>query len=109
MLSAAFSHGPLFAMLIEERDVQGAVIERITAASFSSESIVWRKYATDEGDYGHTVPSVCTQRINIPPSISVGRNRCIEVKSCSNASAASRPESAAIGTPGPGWVLPPAM
>jgi hypothetical protein len=70
--------------------------------------IIGREYAADEGDNRQSEAVVGAERIDIPPGVAIGWNRFIEAKSSRSASDASWPESAAIGTPGPGCTLPPA-
>ena len=94
--------------LAVNRDIDGAMIERIGGTFSPGERIVWRKHAADERDDGDAVLSVAAQRIDIPPRITVWRNDPGEVRSASRLIAADRPANAAIGTPGPGCVLPPA-
>lgn len=106
--AAALSHRPEFASVVVQRNIQGTVVERITATSASCQRVVGRKDAADKANNREAVTRVCTQCINVPPDISAGSNRRIEAKSSATASAANRPEMAAIGTPGPGCVLPPA-
>jgi hypothetical protein len=75
----------------------------------------------DEGDEGKAVAAAVGDGIDIPPGIATGFDGDIEARpperkirerrrsrSCISASAASRPEIAAIGTPAPGCVPPPA-
>jgi hypothetical protein len=52
--------------------------------------------------------TIVTQRINIPPEVIAGIYRLVELRRTINAATACRPDKAAIGTPGPGWTLPPA-
>jgi hypothetical protein len=77
-------------------------------AAAPTEGVVGREDTAQEGDQRNAVLAVLTQRIDIPPDIAVQRDLAVESRSAISADAASRPESAAIGTPGPGWVLPPA-
>ncbi len=107
-VTAALGHRPVFVPLSVKRDVDCTVIKRISTAMLAGKSVVRRENAADEGDDREPVPAVRAYRIDVPPDIAVGRNRRIEAKSAITASAAKRPEIAAIGTPGPGCVLPPA-
>ncbi len=70
--------------------------------------IVGREDRADEDDDDEAVAAVIAQRVDIPPGIAVLRDVEREVRSAITADAASRPEVAAIGTPAPGWTLPPA-
>ena len=54
------------------------------------------------------VAAVIAQAVEIPPTIAPWRNGRVEARDASRLCAASRPESIAIGTPGPGWIPPPA-
>jgi hypothetical protein len=54
------------------------------------------------------VPAVVAEGVDIPPEITTRRDRLVEARCPSSVSAASRPDIAAIGTPGPGCTLPPA-
>jgi hypothetical protein len=77
-------------------------------AAPATERVIGREDAAEESDQRNPVLPVRAQRIDIPPDITVQRDRAIEARSAIRADAAMRPDSAAIGTPGPGWVLPPA-
>ena len=46
--------------------------------------------------------------VDVPPGVAVGRDGQVEARSARIAAAACRPESAAIGMPGPGCTPPPA-
>jgi hypothetical protein len=77
-------------------------------AAAPAERVVGREDAAQEGDQRDAVLAVLAQRVDVPPDIAVQRDRAVEARSAISADAAIRPERAAIGTPGPGWVLPPA-
>lgn len=81
---------------------------RISLSAASSPGVVGGEDATDQRDDGDAVLSVVAQCIDIPPLIGIVGQRLIETRSAVTLAAASRPDSAAIGTPGPGCVLPPA-
>jgi hypothetical protein len=85
--------------LAVESDVDGAVVER---APPSGPSIVRGKDAADEGDDSQRVLSVIADRVYVPPGIAARIDLLVEPRSWRILSAASRPESAAIGAPGPG-------
>jgi hypothetical protein len=91
-----------------ERDVDRAEILRIALSQPPRRSVVRRENAADEGNDRQRMLAVVTYRIDVPPDIAAGCNRRVEPKSIKTRAAASRPDSAAIGTPGPGCVLPPA-
>ena len=80
----------------------------IGTAATSRPCVIGREYAADKGDDGEGVAPIVAYRIDIPPGIAAGRNLPVEARSASTASAAKRPDNAAIGTPGPGCTLPPA-
>ena len=101
-------HRPALAVLAVDRDIDRAMIERIGRAVAPRQGVVRREHAADEGNDGDAVLAVVTQRIDIPPGIAVLGDWLIEPRSSIRQAAAERPDSAAIGTPGPGWVLPPA-
>lgn len=104
----ALGHGPTFSIPAVERDVHRAVVERIAFPMCARPGVIGREHAADEGDDCEAVLSVTAQRVDIPPRITAGRDVLIESKSARTAAAANWPEIAAIGTPGPGCVLPPA-
>jgi hypothetical protein len=106
--ATSFGHRPVLSVFSVKRNVHRAVIQRVAVATSSHVGVVGRKYAADESDDGYSIAAICAQSVDIPPDISARRNWPIEAKSVSIASAASQPEIAAIGTPGPGCVLPPA-
>ena len=91
-----------------ERHVERAVVAWIGRAAAPRPGVVGREHAADEGDQGEALRLVVAQRIDVPPGIAARRDRAVEAESASTLAAASRPEIAAIGTPAPGWVLPPA-
>ena len=97
-----------FAAFAIDRHIDRAMIERIGNAFASRERVIGRKHAADEGNDGDAVLTVVAQRVDVPPRIAVGVDHPREVRSASRLEAAARPDSAAIGTPGPGCVLPPA-
>ncbi len=103
----AFGHRP-GGWLAVEGDVERAVAKRVGGAVSSGEAVIGREDAAEEGDQGDAVGAIVAERVDIPPDIAVRRDRAVEARSSIRADAASRPERAAIGTPGPGWVLPPA-
>jgi len=98
----------MLAMFAIERDVQRAMIERVAAAEAAGKRIIGREDATNEGDQRDALLAVVAQRVDIPPRIAVFRDGAVEARSAIRLAAAIRPDSAAIGTPGPGWALPPA-
>ena len=52
--------------------------------------------------------AVVADGVDVPPEISARRDRLVEPRCAISAAAANWPESAAIGTPGPGCTPPPA-
>jgi hypothetical protein len=102
---AALGHGPAMTLAAVQCNVERTVVCRIGAPA---PGVIGREHAADEGNDGDAILLAVTYRIDVPPTIAAGRDRLVEAKSVSTECAASRPESAAIGTPGPGWTLPPA-
>ncbi len=100
-------HGPAVLWSIK-RNIHRTKIFRITQALAPRPRIVRRKYTTDKSNDRQAVLSIITLRVEIPPAISTSGNYLVKARSCNSASAARMPESAAIGTPGPGCTLPPA-
>ena len=100
----AFGHGPTGARAVE-RYVQ---TDMVFGGFAPRPGVVGREDAADEGDDRQSVVAVVAERVQVPPAIPAGADRRREVESASRHSTASRPDSAAIGTPGPGCTLPPA-
>ena len=112
-VSAALGEGPAFPALPVERHVQRAVVQGIADAAPAGQRVVGREDAADKADQRDSVAAVVAQRVDVPPSVAVVRDRPVEARpvearSASRLAAAIRPESAAIGMPAPGCVLPPA-
>lgn len=105
--SSAFGHGPSAAPAVQpvKCDVHGAVIQRVISAG---QGIVRRKNAADKGNQRKAVSTVVAEGVDVPPGVAPWGNVRIEARSASSVRAAIRPESAAIGKPGPGCVPPPA-
>jgi hypothetical protein len=82
------------------------MVDRVAAAALQ---IVRREDASEEADDGEAVLAVIPDRVEIPPGIAARRDGAIEARSFMQAATASRADKAAIGTPAPGWVLPPAQ
>ena len=104
----AFGECPAVCAAAVQCDVEGAVIERVCRAAPPGERVVRRKDTADKRNQGYGVAAVVAQPVDIPPDIAIRRDPAVEAKSCNRLAAASRPDNAAIGTPGPGWTLPPA-
>jgi hypothetical protein len=102
----SLGHRPGGASGAVQGDVDRAVV---VGRAPARQLVIGREDAADKGDDGQPVGAVRAGCVDIPPGIAVGRDRDVETRSLSKHSAASRPESAAIGTPAPGWVLPPAQ
>ncbi len=105
---ASFSHRPATGARAVQDDVEGAMISRIDRRSPPGELVIRRENAADKGDDGKSKAFILAYRVDIPPEVAIVVDFLIEAKSIAMASAAIRPERAAIGTPAPGWVLPPA-
>ena len=91
-----------------ERHVQRAEILRLASAPASRARVIGREHAAHEADDGEAMAAIVAQAVEIPPTVAALRDRSIEARNASRLSAARRPESIAIGTPGPGCTLPPA-
>lgn len=89
-------------------DIQGAVIVGIAVPEAACCRVVGRKNTTDERNERDRISAVVAYAVDIPPNVAILRDGLAEVRSSTMLAAASRPDSAAIGTPGPGCVLPPA-
>lgn len=89
-----------------ERDIERCVVHRIAP---TAGLVIGREDAAQERDDGQTMASVVADCIDIPPCVAAGWNRRVEARSVISVRAASCPDKAAIGTPAPGWVLPPAQ
>jgi hypothetical protein len=105
-MRGAFGHGPAPTARSVQRDIDGAMI---IGASSPAQLVIRRKDAADEGDDGQAEAAVFAEGVDIPPGIAVWRDGDVEARSLSRHSTAWNAESAAIGTPAPGWVLPPAQ
>jgi hypothetical protein len=81
---------------------------RTRAAGAPGATVVGREDAADEGDQRQRVAAVVAEGIDVPPEISTRLDRRVESRRAISVAAASRPDIAAIGTPGPGCTLPPA-
>ena len=84
------------------------MLARIALAARERAPVVGREHAADERDQGQAVPAVVGEGVDVPPEIATARDRLVESRLAISAAAASRPDIAAIGTPGPGCTLPPA-
>lgn len=100
--AAALCHGPVLALLAIDRDVQRAMIEWVAAAETPCKRVIRREDAADEGDERDALFAIVAQRVDIPPRVAVFWNDPVEARSAIRLVAAIRPDSAAIGTPGPG-------
>lgn len=106
---APFGHRPMVAAREVEGQVDGAVPFGRRAAEPPGEGVIGREDRAEEDDRDEGEAAVVAQRIEIPPAIATGREGRVEARSASTARAACRPERIAIGTPGPGWTVPPAQ
>lgn len=102
---AALGHHPARAFAVE-RDVEAAMVERNIAARLL---VIGRENAADKADDSQPEPLVIAERVDIPPAIALRWYHRVEIRSDSSASLANLPDKAAIGTPAPGWVAPPAQ
>ena len=108
--TATLGHCPAFACRAVQRDVDGAVIFGINRCTMTRKRccVVRRENASDKSDDTYRVLAVVADGIDIPPEIRTRPNRLVEARSAITVAAASWPDNAAIGTPGPGCTLPPA-
>src|SRR5277367_4672904 len=98
----SLGHRPAISGFTIERNIDGAMIERIGRPLAPCECVIGREHAADESDNGDAVFAVVAQCVDIPPRIAIGMDDPCEVRSASRLEAAERPDSPAIGTPGPG-------
>ncbi len=107
--TAALGHAPIRAVWRIQGDVQTDEILGVRMfAQRARPRVVGGEHRTDESDERDAGGAFGIQRVDVPPRIPVRRDDLSEVRSCITCAAAMRPDSAAIGTPGPGWTLPPA-
>jgi len=99
---ATLGHRPATDAASVESHVERAMIDGSGASAAQRMGVVRRENAADECNYGESVLAVVAQRIDIPPLIAAVRQNAVEPQSARSAAAASRPEVAAIGNPGPG-------
>lgn len=107
-LRTVLRKGPALPSTPIERNVQCAIILSNTAVEPARTKVARREHAADECDQRQGVAPVITQRIDVPPQIATLRDLLIKSRSAIRQCAARRPESVAIGKPGPGCTLPPA-
>lgn len=100
-----FGHHPTGTLSVQS-DVQAAMVRRNIATRFL---VIRREDAADKTDNGQPVASVIAERVDIPPAVALRWYHGVEIRSDSRASLAWAPDKAAIGTPAPGWVAPPAQ
>ena len=107
----AFGHRPRLAARAGHRHIDRAVILRRVP---TAQLVIGREDAADKGDDREPVAPAIGSRgvakgVDIPPGIAVRVDLYVEPRSLSRISTARPPLSAAIGTPAPGCVLPPAQ
>ena len=71
-------------------------------------SVIGREHAAHKGNDAQAELAAIAQCVKIPPEVATRLDRLIETRCAIVAAAASLPDIAAMGTPGPGWTLPPA-
>ena len=110
MAATALSHGPTPSGFAIQGHIEGTEILRWrnTTTEFSCQGVIRREHTPNKRNDGQAMLSVVAQCVDIPPEISTRRDRLVESRSAISVAAASRPDMAAIGTPGPGCTLPPA-
>lgn len=99
----ALRHRPTRGSAVQ-RDIDRAVVLRGDPAGGF---VVGREDAADEADQRQAVDAVRTDGVDIPPRVAAGRDVRVEARSDATARAADCPDRHAIGTPAPGWTLPP--
>jgi hypothetical protein len=104
----ALRHRPMLAAPAVQSDVDRAMIMRGSGTVTAARRIVGGEHAADKSNDREAVLAIIAQRVDVPPSVTIRWDLRIEPRSLTIARAARRPEIAAIGTPGPGCVLPPA-
>ena len=102
---ASFGHCPSFHTFPVKTDIKCHMIFGITP---SGPSIIRGEHRPYHGNDRETEEAVIADCIRIPPSVTSAWNSQIKTWSFRICSAASIPESVAIGTPAPGCTLPPA-
>ena len=111
MRAASLCHGPSFTAFAIQRHIQRAMVFWIgkAASAAACQCIVGRKNTAYKGNDGEAVLAVVAERVDIPPEITTRRDDLVKPRSAISVAAAKRPDMAAIGTPGPGCTLPPAV
>ncbi len=99
---STLGHGPPVTATTIQCDIQRNVILGTGQAQATRYGVVWREHATDKGYDGEAMLAIIAQCIDVPPDVATGAQRDVERWSSRQESAAMRPESAAIGSPGPG-------
>jgi len=107
MAFGAFCHRPS-ALGAIERHIDRAMIFSFGRPALAGAGVIGREHTAHKSNDRQAVLAIIADRINIPPAITIVRNGYIKARSASRASAARIPASVAMGTPGPGCVLPPA-
>jgi hypothetical protein len=97
----ALGHGPAARRAIE-RHIDRAMLLRVCVALASRPFVVGRENAADECDDCQPLLAVIAERVDVPPCVAIAYDGYREIRSCRTHVAAAHPESAAIGTPGPG-------
>lgn len=105
---SAFGHGPAVRATGVQGHIQAAVMVGVGRGRCVSPGVIGREDTANKSDEGQAVAAVIAYCVNVPPKVAAGWNRLVKLRSATRASAAMRPDSAAIGMPGPGWMLPPA-
>lgn len=105
-----FRHGPQMPWLTVQCHIDGAMVLGIDlrTPSFKRPGVVRGKHASYKCNDAQRISSVIAEGIDVPPKVTAGIYGLIKPRCAMVVSAANRPESAAIGTPGPGCTLPPA-
>ena len=113
MPTAAFGHRPTLLTGAVQGNIDGAVVlwvDRVGTPFGPSEctSVIRRENTSDKDNDGDAVLPAVAYAIDIPPEITTRRDDLVESRSAIRQAAANRPDRAAMGTPAPGWTVPPA-
>ena len=110
IVPAAFRHRPALALGPVEDGVDADMVFRNRPGRAAAPpAYLGRKDAADEGDDSEGAAAVIAQRGRHTTKRNHPMATCLSKGESSRiVRAAWRPESAAIGRPGPGWIAPPA-
>lgn len=106
----SFGHRPEMTWRTVKGHVHCAIVFGVDllALTLKSPSVIRRKDTADKSNDAQRILAVVAQGVYVPPKVAASRYGLVEPRYAITVSAANRPERAAMGTPGPGWTLPPA-